>query len=84
MSTVDNMNTFSYSCICDRVELYGIALMLSATRMKCCGGMRAVVFLLNFLRHLDLNLFIKCELYFCSFLVFNLQNIELVLLVLLI
>jgi hypothetical protein len=46
MSTVDNMITFSFSCICDLVGFYGIALMLLAVLMKCygCGGMRAVVF----------------------------------------
>jgi hypothetical protein len=46
MGTVDNMSTFNFSCICDLVEFYGIALMLLAARMKRygCGGMRAVVF----------------------------------------
>jgi hypothetical protein len=46
MSTVDNISTFSFSCICDVVEFYGIALMLLAARIKCygCGGMIAVVF----------------------------------------
>jgi hypothetical protein len=46
MSTVDNMRTFSSSCICDLVEFCGIALMLLEARMKCygCGGMRAAVF----------------------------------------
>jgi hypothetical protein len=43
MSTADNICTFS--CICDIMEFYGIALMLLAARMKCydCGGMRAVI-----------------------------------------
>jgi hypothetical protein len=46
MSTVDNVSTFSFSCICDVVEFYGIALALLAARMKChgCGRTKAVVF----------------------------------------
>jgi hypothetical protein len=45
MITVDIMSTFSFSCICDQVEFYGITFMLLAARMKCysCGGMSAVV-----------------------------------------
>jgi hypothetical protein len=46
MTTVDNMSMFSFSCMCDLVEFYGIAVILLAALMKrCgCGGMRAVVF----------------------------------------
>jgi hypothetical protein len=44
MSTVDKMNNFSLSYICDAAEFYGITLMLLAALMKrySCDGMRDV------------------------------------------
>jgi hypothetical protein len=50
MSTVDNISTFKFSCICDLAGFYGIALMLLAALMKLfgCGGMIAVVFPASF------------------------------------
>jgi hypothetical protein len=50
MSTVTNTSNFSFSCIYDLVECYGIALMLLAARMKRygCGRMSAVVFAASF------------------------------------
>jgi hypothetical protein len=55
---VDNISTFSFCCICDLVEFHGIALMLLAVPMNRWGYgvMRAVVFLLRFLRNMDWNL----------------------------
>jgi hypothetical protein len=50
MSTVDNLSTFSFSCVFDLVEFYETAIMLLATWMKCygCGRMIAVVISASF------------------------------------
>jgi hypothetical protein len=46
MRTVDIMNNFSLSYICDAAEFYGIALMMLGALMKrySCDGMRDVFY----------------------------------------
>jgi hypothetical protein len=50
MSTVDNIGIYSFPCICDLAEFYGIFLTLLAAVKKryCCSGMTAVLFLIIF------------------------------------
>lgn len=61
VNTVDNIRTFTFSCMCDLVKFYGMALM--PFKHYGCGGMRPNAYVF---RHMDWNVFIKCQVYFSS------------------